>query len=231
MATQYAFGQIVTSGLVLCLNAADKNSYPGSGTTWTDLSGNSNNGTLTNGPTFNTGSGGSIVFDGTNDYVLCSKQNALVNVTQFTIGAWMKRNLSNSVVIIGQIETLSNDVSFELWSDGNAYFEVGNGTNGYGYIANTSTNWQYLMMVFNGTGDINSDRLKAYINGTLQTLTYSGTIPSSTGTVNTNLNIGAYITNSNYSNGNISAVQIYNRALSSTEILQNYNATKTRFGL
>ena len=222
---------IITDGLVLELDAGDRNSYPGTGTTWRDLSGNSNNGTLTNGPTFNSGNLGSIVFDGVDDYVLCSKQNALVNVTQFTIGAWMKRNLSNSVVIIGQIETLSNDVSFELWSDGNAYFEVGNGTNGYGYIANTSTNWQYLMMVFNGTGGINSDRLKAYINGTLQTLTYSGTIPSSTGTVNTNLNIGAYITNSNYSNGNISAVQIYNRALSSTEITQNYNATKTRFGL
>ena len=222
---------IITDGLVLELDAGDRNSYPGTGTAWRDLSGNSNNGTLTNGPTFNTGSLGNIVFDGVDDYVLCSKQNALVNVTQFTIGAWMKRNLSNSVVIIGQIETLSNDVSFELWSDGNAYFEVGNGTNGYGYIANTSTNWQYLMMVFNGTGGINSDRLKAYINGTLQTLTYSGTIPSSTGTVNTNLNIGAYITNSNYSNGNISAVQIYNRALSSQEILQNYTAMKTRFGL
>jgi len=61
--------KIVTSGLVLALDAADKLSYRGSGTTWRDLSGNNNTGTLTNGPTFNAGNLGSIVFDGTNDYV------------------------------------------------------------------------------------------------------------------------------------------------------------------
>ena len=61
--------RIVSNGLVLCLDAANKRSYPGTGTTWTDLSGNSNNGTLTNGPTFSAGNMGSILFDGTNDYV------------------------------------------------------------------------------------------------------------------------------------------------------------------
>lgn len=225
------YGGIVTNGLILDLDAAKKDSYPGTGTSWRDISGNSNNGTLINGPTFNSGNGGSIVFDGVDDYVLCSKQNALVNTTQFTLGAWMKRNLSNSLVIIGQIETITNDVSFELWSDGNAYFEVGNGSNGFGYVANTSTNWQYLVMTFDGTQPTPGEKLKGYINGTLQTLTYNGTIPSTTGTVNTNLNIGAYIPNSNYSNGNISVVQLYNRALSSSEITQNYNALKGRYGL
>lgn len=61
--------KIVTNGLVLALDAANNKSYPGSGVTWYDLSGNGNNGTLTNGPTFNVGNLGSIVFDGTNDYV------------------------------------------------------------------------------------------------------------------------------------------------------------------
>ena len=69
MATEYANGKIVTNGLVLSLDAADRNSYPGTGTTWRDMSGNGNNGTLTDGPTFNSNNGGSIVFDGTNDYV------------------------------------------------------------------------------------------------------------------------------------------------------------------
>ena len=59
---------IISNGLILALDAADKNSYPGSGTAWTDLSGNGNNGTLINGPTFNTGSLGNIVFDGVDDY-------------------------------------------------------------------------------------------------------------------------------------------------------------------
>ena len=64
--------RIVTDGLVLCLDAGDKMSYPGAGTTWTDLSKNKNNGTLTNGPTFDSANGGSIVLDGTNDYISAS---------------------------------------------------------------------------------------------------------------------------------------------------------------
>ena len=68
MATQYAFGKIITDGLVLCLDAADRNSYVSGSSTWRDVAG-SNNGTLTNGPTFSSSNGGSIVFDGSNDYV------------------------------------------------------------------------------------------------------------------------------------------------------------------
>ena len=63
------YGNIVKDGLVLDLDAAKKDSYPGTGTAWNDISGNRNNGTLTNGPTFNSSNGGSIVFDGTNDYI------------------------------------------------------------------------------------------------------------------------------------------------------------------
>ena len=61
--------KIVTNGLVLALDAANTKSYPGSGTVWSDLTPNGNNGALTNGPTFNSANGGSIVFDGTNDYL------------------------------------------------------------------------------------------------------------------------------------------------------------------
>lgn len=222
---------IVTNGLVLYLDASNTKSYVSGSTTWNDVSRSRNNGTLINGPTFNSANGGSIVFDGVDDYVLCPKQTSLVSATQFTMCAWMKRNLSNSLVLIGQAETLSNDISFELWNDGNVYFEVGNGSNSYGVTSNNSTLWQYLTMVFDGTQTGNSNRLKTYINGSLLTLSYVGTIPSSTGTVNNNLNVGAYLPNSNYSNGNISQVQIYNRTLSAAEVLQNYNATKSRFGL
>ena len=70
--------KIVTNGLVLYLDAANKKSYPGSGTTWTDLSGNNNTGTLTNGPTFDSNNGGSIVFDGTNDYVSNTMSNCVL---------------------------------------------------------------------------------------------------------------------------------------------------------
>ena len=224
---------IIKDGLVLYLDAGSPNSFysPTAGTTWKDISGNANNGTLTNGPTYSGTNGGSIVFDGVDDYVLCPKQTSLVNATKFTITAWMKRSLSNSLVMISQLQSLDNDIALELWSDGNVYFEVGNGGNDYGFTANNSTAWQYLTMVFDGTQTGNSNRLKGYINGSLLTLAFNGTIPTITGTVNTNLNIGAYLPNNNYSKGNIAQTSIYNRALSAAEILQNFNATKTRFGL
>lgn len=220
---------IVTSGLVLSLDAADKNSYPGSGTTWRDLSGNGSNGTLTNGPTFSSANQGSIVFDGVDDFVDCPRITSFTNASQLSMCAWMKRSLSNSLVIVGQIASPTDDVAFELWLDNYAYFEVGNGANSYGYVLNTSTSWQFLSMVFEGTQTGNSNRLKGYINGVQQTLLFNDTIPSSTGTVNNTLSIGKYLTN--YAIGNVASVQIYNRALTASEIAQNYNATKTRFGL
>ena len=85
----------ITNGLVLYLDAANKKSYPGSGATWTDLSGNSNTGTLTNGPTFSAANMGSILFDGTNDYVDCGNNSSL-QITQGTISAWVKSTTNDS---------------------------------------------------------------------------------------------------------------------------------------
>ena len=80
--------KIVTDGLVLCLDAGDGKSYGGSGTTWTDRSVNSNNGTLTNGPTFDSSNGGSIVFDGSNDYTSFSA----TKTAECTFAVWAKSN-------------------------------------------------------------------------------------------------------------------------------------------
>jgi hypothetical protein len=223
----------VTSGLVLELDAGNIKSYPTTGTTWFDKSGNANNGTLTNGPTFNTGSLGSIVFDGVDDYVSVAKQTAFVNASQFTLTAWMKRRLSSSKVICYQGADLNNDVAFELWNDGNVYFEVGNASNVAGYTANTSTNWQYLTMVFDGTLTGDSNRLKGYINGNLLSLTFiGGSVPSTSGPSNSVFSIGnTQGIGGNFSDGNIAQVFIYNRALSASEVQQNFNATRARFGI
>ena len=85
---------IVENGLVLCLDAANKLSYPRTGTSWTDLSGNSYNGTLTNGPTFNAGNLGSIVFDGVDDYVDTVNTGTTFQFsnTTFTLSLWVKTN-------------------------------------------------------------------------------------------------------------------------------------------
>ena len=93
--THIATKGVVQSGLVLNLDAGASTSYPGSGTTWTDLSGNGNNGSLVNGPTFNSSNGGSISFDGSNDEVICTN-NASVQITVGTISAWFNANNGNS---------------------------------------------------------------------------------------------------------------------------------------
>jgi hypothetical protein len=144
----------------------------------------------------------------------------------------MKRRLSSSKVILYQGADSNNDVAFELWNDGFAYFEVGNASNSYANISNTSTDWQYMTMVFDGTQTGNSNRLKCYINGSLLAVSYSGTIPSTSGPSNSVFSIGnSQGIGGNFSDGNIATTQIYNRALSAAEVTQNYNATKTRFGL
>ena len=225
--------KIVTDGLVLYLDAANPASYVSGSTVWNDLSRSQLSGSLVNGPTFSSGNGGSIVFDGVDDYVSVPKQTAFVNVSQFTLMSWMKRRTVSSKVVCHQGATLREDISFELWSDGFAYFELGNASNSYANIANTSTDWQYLAMVFDGTQTGNSNRLKCYINGSLLNVAYNGTIPATTADPDSIFSVGATIGTgySNFSDGNISQVAIYNRALTATEILQNYNATKGRFGL
>ena len=224
---------IVTNGLVLNLDAGNYRSYPKTGTTWIDLSVSSNNGTLINGPTFSNNNGGTLVFDGVDDYVSVPKQTALVNASQFTIFTWMKRAIFQSKVVIYQGNDSSADVAMELWNDENAYFEVGNGSNSYGQVANNSANWQQLVMIFDGTQSSNSTRLKVYINSISQTLVFNGTIPSTSGTSNSVFSIGNTqgVGGGNFSTGNIASVQIYNRALSDQEVLQNYNVQKARFGL
>jgi hypothetical protein len=229
---RYGFYDIVQEGLVLNLDAGNPNSYnplnTGS-TTWTDVSGYGSNGTLINGTFY---SGGTMVFDGVDDYISVPKQTAFVNASQFTLMAWMKRRTVSSKVICHQGSDLNNDVSFELWNDGYAYFEVGNAGNTYANIANTSTNWQYMTMVFDGTQTGDSNRLKCYINGSLLNVAYNGTIPSTSGPSNSIFSIGnTQGTGGNYSDGNISVVQVYNRALSASEVQQNFNALRGRYGV
>lgn len=95
------YGGIVTNGLVLALDAAKKDSYPGSGTVWRDISGNGNNGTLTNGPTFNSGNGGSIVFDGVDDYVEYGLITQMSNLINITVSYWYYPTTTNVTKALG----------------------------------------------------------------------------------------------------------------------------------
>ena len=230
MATQYAFGKIVTDGLVLALDAADKNSYPGSGTTWRDMSGNNNNGTLTNGPTFNSANGGSIVFDGTNDIV--NFGNILNSPAQLSVNFWIK-NPNNNVIIAKGYRV------WEIRFNGNefgGYVGVNNGSSfWYGIADNNNilhgadlTQWNNFTYVF----DYTNTNVKLYTNAVLKGSINPANMFSTFTPVN-NLYIGCRADDaaSAFLSGSLSNLQIYNKALSQIEILQNYNAQKSRFNL
>jgi hypothetical protein len=232
----YGTPPIVTNGLVLNLDCGNRLSYPTSGTTWTDLSGFVNNGTLTNGPTYNPNNLGSIVFDGTDDYVSVGDNITLTNTSAISINMWV-----NST----DVQTRFNDVIGKGTSDSNEeyciligntflYFDVGDG--GGPYIQSTTTFlnnvWYNICCTHNRIGG--SSSLIGYVNGRAlpDFVRNPGTLPNDN---NYPISIGKRFYNSNpYSRmfkGNIPITQIYNRALTSTEILQNYNALKSRFGL
>ena len=226
MATQYAFGKIVTSGLVLSLNAADRNSYPGSGTTWTDMSGNGNNGTLTNGPTFSSANGGSIVFDGTDDYVSIQDSTLLDFNTAVSIDFWVYVNSydSGGTMFIHQ-QNGATFGGFEIWSNtsGVIRFNKNDSTT----LVTTSTSfslngWRNVVCTANGT------TANVFLNG-VNIGSASAPLPDN---VNGILRIGDWVGSTSYGlNGRMSTMRIHRQALSAQEILQNYNAQKSRFGL
>jgi hypothetical protein len=219
---------LVTDGLVLYLDAANTRSYPGTGTVWTDLSRGGNNGTLTNGPTFNSGNGGSIVFDGVNDYVKPPASTTL-QLTDFTLSSWIKINTQNANQFIIDTSTDSGSglgYSYRVNSENKIRFWAYNANNNLNSITTILSNvWYNVSVTYNNTSKLQS----IYINGVFD-ISNTHTNPFVVSTV-TNLQIGGSSILGGYLNGNIAQSSIYNRTLSATEILQNYNTTKTRFGL
>jgi len=227
------YGGIVTQGLVLDLDAAKHDSYPRTGTAWNDISGNRNNGTLVNGPTFDTGNGGSIVFDGVDDRI----GSTILQITSaITISFWMKTTTTaNLNAIVCRDETGSarlwnviyrgstlRYLNFVVWHTNGTFTELLSTAN----ILDDGL-WKHIVCTYDGTTNTNNYRI--YINGSLD----KQSTPNSTGiktNLTTTLTLGS-LTNGNgwFFNGNISQVLIYNKYFSVSEVLQNYNATKGRY--
>jgi hypothetical protein len=226
--------KIVTDGLVLCLDAANVKSYPGSGTNWTDLSGNGRNGTLTNGPTYSSDVGGSIVFDGTVGKVVTVTYNSsnFVN-TNFTWISWVKGKGSPTVNMpqIGYGSGGWPRLGF-FENVGTWYFQQYNNS-GPPTISTVScgtgseTVWKQICCV----GNFTQSKIIGYNNGSYVT---EATYVSSAGNDSV-FGIGRAGTTFGGWNeaylGNIAQVSIYNRALSIAEIQQNFNALRGRFGI
>jgi hypothetical protein len=227
--------RIVSNGLVLCLDAANKRSYPGTGTTWTDLSGNSNNGTLTNGPTFSSANGGHIVFDGTNDYLSLNSALNFSTSTGFTICMFLQKvnnqsgtawnyfysNNSPTIEIGGYGQT---GTSFVFKDNTVANTEIGSQdiVSSWSYISfgtNASTRTSYIYTLNPTVGTVLTTSVGSVSNLTLGFERFFTTGPSG-GPAGTT-----------YFRSKCATIQAYNRVLTSTEVLQNYNATKSRFGI
>jgi len=213
---------IITNGLVLALDASDKNSYPGSGTTWTDISGNNNTSTLTNGPTFSSANGGVIVFDGTNDYVDTGKTASQLGMYDQSYTAecvCYPTDFSNDRTMFGTDQAAFRQGLHLVFRSGAIY--MGHYSSDYSAGSGTLNAWNHIVYRFNAS----TGAASIFKNGVLQG---TGTISSFIGT--TNILLGSWA-GTYYFFGNIATQKIYNRALSASEILQNYNATKSRFGL
>ena len=216
----------ITDGLVLALDAGNPKSYPGSGTTWTDLSGNGNNGTLTNGPTYSSDNGGVVVFDGVNDFIN-GVHNTQTNITgNITIECWFRLTNTRSdwVRIFGKGDSANRTVG--LWYNQTSstflYQRYGSTNMSAQYSSTVSLNTWYHMV---GTSSGNSHIL--YLNNVQRATSSSGTTFASS----TDPYKVGYGNIHTYHIGNVSNCRIYNRALTPQEIQQNFNATRSRFSI
>ena len=215
---------VVTTGLQLYLDAGNASSYPGSGTAWTDLSGNNRDGTLTNGPTYSGTNGGSIVFDGSNDYVQCTGS---LTVTAATFVTWIKRNGSQ-----GQYDGI-------LFSRGTnttgMNFQTSNQLGYHWNDAGNTYNWQSGLTIPNLTWcmiavSVTSTAATAYLCQTGGTTTATNTVNHSSSNLN-DIKLAQDDAGNRFFNGNIAIAQLYNIALSAGEISQNFEADRARFGV
>jgi hypothetical protein len=215
------YGNIVKDGLVLDLDAAKRDSYPGTGAAWNDISGSVNNKTLINGPTFSSTNGGSILFDGTNDYLSNNSYNPFV-VGSMTYEIVFKANSNPINGPLGSSDIVNTIPYF--------YLDYGGGNI---RTYHTASSPQYFTVQSLSLGTINHFVCTRngltesnYVNGTG---TLGRTLSSSAGNSNGFGGVGGFSALSLYFNCNIYLIRIYNRALSASEVLQNYNATKGRY--
>jgi hypothetical protein len=233
MACNYQ-NKIVSNGLVLCLDAADKKSYPGSGATWFDRSGNGNNGTLINGPTFSGANGGNLAFDGTNDYVSLGTPAQLRGIqVPLTICMWAKANSFNNYNCLWAVyKTVTGGGLYSLFrvDFGFLTYYTTNSSGGFqsnGNFAVPLNTWNFYAVTVSGT--LSSPIVTIYLNGSSQTFSYGAL--TSTLDLTVDFRIGANAADQENWNGNIPNAMWYNRALTPQEIKQNFNATRGRFGI
>tara|TARA_X000000368_G_scaffold410713_1_gene394589 strand:+ start:223 stop:930 length:708 start_codon:yes stop_codon:yes gene_type:complete len=234
MSTILGAKTIVTSGLVLHLDAANIRSYPGTGTTWSDLSGNGNNVTLS-GTGFSSDNGGCITFDGSNDYGYISSLD--LPSRPFTLSVWIRHETSLGIwqSYMGQNTSDSGDNGLMYFqkrsasSPGHAFKISVRPNNSDTQIEVNSTVTATLNVWYNLCAVISSSDIKLYVNGELEsTLSNSNILATRSG----NFIIGAaYYDDSltDWFNGKMSTAMVHSNTLTAAEVRQNYDALKMRY--
>jgi hypothetical protein len=206
--------KISTNGLILCIDAANPKSYPGSGTAVYDITGNGYNGTLVNGASYNSANGGVFVLDGVNDYIDIPINLATTNYTVF--GA------SRYTTVSGRIfSAKNNNWLMGHWSGTTENNYAEGWVTGVG-VGPGDTTWR----LYAATGNISGDSYNFYVNGILN----AG--PSDGGAAGPNgFAIGSFGGSSEFSAAHVGLLLVYNRVLTADEITQNFNATRGRYGI
>ena len=235
--------RIVRDGLVLALDAADRNSYPGTGTTVYDLSGDQYNGTLVNGMSFDSEAGGCFVGDGTNDNITyaASAESKGTLTNSITYECWVKRTGTSADVLPRLMSTDASDYCALFLDSSGAgelrwYINIGGSTKSKIYSTGIALNeWTHVVGTAEYDGSSTFSQV-LYVNGTSVASTINGSATGNWGDGTSRAfaifsNVESTVQNNNCLNGKLGPARVYNKFLTSSEVLQNYNATKTRFGL
>jgi hypothetical protein len=227
MALQHS-PSIVTSGLIMCLDAANPRSYPGSGTAWSDVSGTGNNGTLVNGPVYSSSNGGTIVFDGVDECITIPSGTLTSGAT---LELWFKMTSDKSVELLKYgTATVDTPGSHAI------YYTPGTlrclnfitGTRTFVYTAHSITlgdsTWRHMVLSYLGNNSGGTASL--YINGQLITSSSATSSNASFGGSGFSFNAISYAFP-----GSAPVLKMYNRALSTGEVTQNFNALRGRYGV
>jgi hypothetical protein len=210
---------IVTNGLVLALDAANRRSYVSGSSVWNDISGNRNSGSLLNTPSFSSANGGIISFDGVDDFVNFSTTNLIVN----TVNVWVYlKNTQGAPIIYSGTDTYnSGEWEWSIYIYSNTIYFRGN-AGGFGAINYPASDYVNKWTNFTLIRNFNS-KSYLYENGIYKNEANEAS------SINTNqLRIAK---GGQYANMNLANTQIYNKALSPQEVLQNYEGLKSRYGL
>jgi hypothetical protein len=234
MAIRYS-PSIVTNGLVLALDVANIKSYFSGSSNFNDISGNANNGTFPNGIGFNSLNGGNLTFNGTSQYVNCG--TGLSQAGSFSISCWLKRTgiqPSNGGVICGRSAGPSGyeqNYLLSVSASASPVIVFSQSSDTYKSIKATTiltnNSWYYTT----GTYNTNTNTLSVYVNTVLESTGALVTDPPTTGPQYFLVGASDGTSPANWFTGSVSIITVYNRVLSQSEIQQNYNATKARFGL